>query len=145
MPLLRRTQSHILGMAWVSQSRRCRSAGIDVLDSPGGSPSPEGGYRNTNTNSAAFRHALRMRNVCTPSRWLVTLTTGAGVEVWADSVEGLAGPEDQRDYRFESLVDATPDEQLQLHVSGRTPSNPERVLVTVARFPRECVASVSSG
>jgi hypothetical protein len=45
-----------------------------------------------------------------PSHWLVTLTDGRVVDVWADSVEGLAGPDDRRDYQFGNLMDIAPDE-----------------------------------
>jgi hypothetical protein len=41
----------------------------------------------------------------------VTLTDGAGVDVWADSVEGLAGAADQRDYRCCALMDISPEDQ----------------------------------
>ena len=46
-----------------------------------------------------------------PSQWLVTLHDGSVIEVWADSVEGLAGPEDQRDYLFGNLMDIRPEDQ----------------------------------
>jgi hypothetical protein len=77
-----------------------------------------------------------------PSHWLITLMDGLIVDVWADSAEGLAGPEDQRDYRFCNLMDVSPDVQEDLDVVGRAPSNPSRVIVTVARFPRGSVARV---
>jgi hypothetical protein len=77
-----------------------------------------------------------------PSHWLVTLTNGLIVDVWADSVEGLAGPEDQRDYRFCNLMDVPPDVQGDFEVIGQTPSNPSRVIVTVALFPRRSVTRI---
>lgn len=74
----------------------------------------------------------------------MTLTDGSVVDVWADSVEGLAGPEDQRDYRFCALMDISPQDQPGFDVVARTPGNPGRVVVTVALFPRSSVAAVSS-
>jgi hypothetical protein len=61
-----------------------------------------------------------------PSRWLVTLTDGSVVDVWADSMEELAGPGDQRDYRFCALMDISPRDQPGFDVVARTPSNPGR-------------------
>jgi len=77
-----------------------------------------------------------------PSHWQVTLADGHVVDVWADSVEGLAGPDDRRDYHFGNLMDIAPAEQGGFEITGRTPAKPNRVLVTVARFPRMCVARV---
>ena len=79
-----------------------------------------------------------------PSRWLVTLADGSVVDVWAHSVEGLAAPEDQRDYRFCVLMDISPQDQSGFDVVARTPADPNRVDVTVARFPRRLVADISS-
>jgi hypothetical protein len=79
-----------------------------------------------------------------PSRWLVTLTDGSVVDVWAHSVEGLAGPEDQRDYRFCVLMDISPQDQPGFDVVARAPADPNRVDVTVARFPRLSVAGILS-
>jgi hypothetical protein len=39
------------------------------------------------------------------------LADGSTVDVWADSVQGLSGPEDQRHYHFGNLMDIAPDEQ----------------------------------
>lgn len=77
-----------------------------------------------------------------PSHWLVTLADGLVVDVWADSVEGAAGPDDQRDYRFCNLMDVPPDMQQEFEVVGPAPTNPSRVIVTVARFPRSSVMHI---
>jgi hypothetical protein len=53
-----------------------------------------------------------------PSHWIVTLTDGHAADIWTHSVEGLAGPEDQRDYRFCNLMDVPPDEQHEFEVVG---------------------------
>ena len=86
-----------------------------------------------------------MRHVCQPDLWLVTLTDGSLVQVWADSVEGLAGSEDRRDYRFCCLMDVERASQFRLDVVGETVPPSERVIVTVAKFPRGSVKAVSSG
>jgi hypothetical protein len=77
-----------------------------------------------------------------PTHWLVTLIDGSVVDIWADSVEGLAGPGDARDYLFSNLMDVSPGDQDPFDVTGRTPANPARVIVTVARFPRSSIMSV---
>lgn len=79
-----------------------------------------------------------------PTRWQVELHDGSTVEVWADAVTGLAGPDDDRDYVFGVLMDVDPDQQPFFDVTARTPTNPRRVEVTVARFPRRAVVSVFS-
>ena len=86
-----------------------------------------------------------MRQLGPPSEWIVTLRSGDRVTVWADSVTGLSGADDTRDYSFENLVEASEDEQLHLEIAGRAPNNPQRVVTIVARFPRESVESVLSG
>ena len=66
-----------------------------------------------------------------PSKWLVFLRgNGEVIEVWADSVS-----EEDGYFVFSILVDATPEEQADVDVTGRTPTNPKRVIMTVARFP----------
>jgi len=65
-----------------------------------------------------------------PSKWLVTLVNGSVVEVWADGYSEVEGT-----LVFSILVDATTDEQQVLEVTGPSPSRPERVIITVARFP----------
>ena len=77
-----------------------------------------------------------------PTHWKVVLNDGSTVDVWADSATGLSGPEDERDYLFECLMDIDPDVQSEFDVTARTPSNPKRVLVLVARFPRAAVLKV---
>jgi hypothetical protein len=79
-----------------------------------------------------------------PTHWVVTLTDGAQVDIWADAVTGLSGPEDTRDYTFGVLMDIDPGLQDQFDVTARTPSNPRRVEVCVARFPRSSVRDVRS-
>jgi hypothetical protein len=79
-----------------------------------------------------------------PTHWRVVLLDGSVVEVWADAVEGLAGPEDQRDYSFGCLMDIDPALQGEFEVTARTPSNPRRVEVLVARFPRATVRDIHS-
>ena len=80
-----------------------------------------------------------------PPRWLVTLNDGTNVEVWAYSVQGLSGPEDERDYTFGTLMDINEADQGRFEVLARTPADPRRVEVAIARFPRSAVRSVRSG
>jgi hypothetical protein len=76
------------------------------------------------------------------SHWLVTLTDGLVVDVWADSVERIARRDDQRDYRFCNLMDVPPDKQKEFEIVGETPTNRSRVVVTVARFARSSVMHI---
>jgi hypothetical protein len=48
-----------------------------------------------------------------PSKWMVTLVNGSVVEVWADGYSEVEGT-----LVFSILVDATPDEQQVLEVTG---------------------------
>src|SRR5690348_7110995 len=70
------------------------------------------------------------------------MADGSVVDVWANSVEGLGGPEDRRDYLFGNLMDIAPAEQCAFDITATTPANPSRVIVTVARFPRSSVRHV---
>lgn len=79
-----------------------------------------------------------------PTHWVVTLIDGSIVDVFADAVTGLSGPDDSRDYVFGSLMDVSPDLQGDFEVTARAPSDPQRVEVMVARFPRAAVREVSS-
>lgn len=83
-----------------------------------------------------------MHLVNTSEHWVVELLGGSLVDVWADSAEGLAGADDERDYRFNTLMDVPIADQEWFSIVGRTRMNPERVLVTVAHFPREAVRAV---
>lgn len=65
-----------------------------------------------------------------PQHWLVTVVDGSVVDVWADSVEGPGGPEDQRDYLFGNLMDIAPADQRAFDITATTPANPSRVIVT---------------
>jgi hypothetical protein len=78
-----------------------------------------------------------------PSRWCVVLNDGSTVDVWAYAATGLSGPDDDRDYVFGVLMDVDVDMQGSFEVTAKTPSNPRRVQVTVARFPRESVREVT--
>lgn len=77
-----------------------------------------------------------------PSRWLVTLADGSVVDVWAHSVEGTAGPGDQRDYRFCNLMGVPPDLLDDSRSPARHPRIRPAVIVVVARFPRCSVARI---
>lgn len=78
-----------------------------------------------------------------PTHWLVTLADGLVVDVWADSLDGPAGAEDHRDYRFANLMDISPSDQDGFSVTARSPGMPSRVEVAIARFPQSSVVRVS--
>ena len=70
-----------------------------------------------------------------PTKWLVRLVDASVVELWAD------GFSEEGDYVvFSVLADASEEERRDLEITGRTPSRPERVIITVARFPIEALA-----
>lgn len=85
-----------------------------------------------------------MRLLNPPTRWRVLLQDGSVVDVWADSAEGLAGPDDLRDYHFGNLMEVAEPAQVDFDVVATTPSDPQRVVVTVAQFPRSAVREVLS-
>jgi len=72
-----------------------------------------------------------------PAWWELTLVGGQTLEVWADAYRETEGW-----YEFNVLADAPESEQRQLEIAGRAPSNPLRVIVTVARIPHEIVESI---
>ncbi len=72
-----------------------------------------------------------------PSRWVVTLHSGAVIEVAADAYRETDGH-----LTFNVLVDATAEEQDQMLIDWRVPRNPGRVGVVVARIPARDVASL---
>ena len=75
-----------------------------------------------------------------------TLDDGSQVEVWADAVTALSGPEDERDYTFGVFMDIEPEDQDGFEVTARTPrGDRRRVEVAVTRFPRVSVRKVMSG
>jgi hypothetical protein len=88
-----------------------------------------------------LRYPRQVKLTNLPSPWFVRLTSGADVIVWADAYS-QEGPE----YVFGSLVDATAEEQQYdgLQVTARTPANPQRVEIAVARIPKAVVARISS-
>ncbi len=72
-----------------------------------------------------------------PLAWHVTLQSGALIVLWAD-----AYATEENAYVFSVLVRATATEQVELDVTARTPADPARVAVTVARIPRAEVRHV---
>jgi len=78
-----------------------------------------------------------------PSHWLVTLTDGHQVSVWADAVTGRTEKTAHLAHMtFGVLVDIDPGRQDEFEVTARAPARSRRVEVAVARFPREWVESV---
>ncbi|GAB3740833.1 hypothetical protein [Microlunatus parietis] len=72
--------------------------------------------------------------------WRVKLKNGSSVLLLAD----MHG-ETSTHHLFSILVDATKEEQERLHLEGTTPTNPERVLVSVAAFALDDVEDIQSG
>ena len=67
------------------------------------------------------------------------MADGTAIEVWSDGYSEVG-----ECFVFGALVDATPEEQAVLDVTNRTPSNPLRVIIALARFPVSAVAKVRS-
>jgi hypothetical protein len=86
---------------------------------------------------ARYRRAVE--HVTTLARWSLTLRDGSRIVIWAD---GYSEADD--DLVFGALVDAPPEEQAALDVISRTPSNPARVVVALACFPRSAVETIRS-
>ena len=72
-------------------------------------------------------------------RWTVTVADGTEIEVWSDGYSEVGD-----DIVFGALVDASAEEQADLDVTHLTPSNPRRVVISVARFPTAAVATIRS-
>ncbi|WBP85835.1 hypothetical protein [Kitasatospora cathayae] len=70
-----------------------------------------------------------------PARWHLPLQDGALLELWADEYGVEHGA-----YEFSVLVRAT--EQEQAEIVARTPADPRRVMVVVARLPTGSVQDV---
>ena len=74
-----------------------------------------------------------------PSQWLVTLLSGAVLELAADAYneqDGFA--------LFSILADATPDEQNKVRIQDWSHAAP-RVVVLVAKIPMTEVATIEGG
>jgi hypothetical protein len=72
-----------------------------------------------------------------PSRWIVTLRSGAIIELAADAYGEADGY-----LLFNVLVDATAHEQDQMVVDWRVPNNSRRVGVVVAKVPAAEVTDI---
>lgn len=75
-----------------------------------------------------------------PSRWVLTLKDGSTIEVWADSY-----CEEQDQFRFESLVEATHEEQRHVKVTATGRELTSKVLILIARIPAALVSSIEGG
>jgi hypothetical protein len=81
-----------------------------------------------------------------PTHWIVTLTGGSNVDVWADAVTGLSEKTAHHEHVvFGVLMDVDVDLQDQFEVTARSAvGTNRRVEVAVARFPRGSVQDVRS-
>lgn len=99
------------------------------------------GCPSTERCPAAFASTLTsVRNVTDFGYWEVTLHAGHTIEVWADGYQEIDGA-----HVFGVLADADEEEQKGLLITGRTPTDPKRVIVGLCRFPIEAVASINGG
>lgn len=87
------------------------------------------------------REDSAVRVVTSLDRWVVTLRTGTRLAIWADGFSEVHG-----EYVFSVLVDREPDEPglAAVEIVARTPSNPNRVDIVVARIPRAAVGEIVS-
>ncbi|MBU2670570.1 hypothetical protein KOI35_44430 [Actinoplanes bogorensis] len=74
-----------------------------------------------------------------PNKWVVTLRSGAVLELAADSYN-----EENGNAEFHILADATADEQEILEIVSRGAGG-RRVIVLVARIPMAEVGSIAGG
>jgi len=75
-----------------------------------------------------------------PSQWLVTLKSGAVIQIAADAYTEEAGHA-----LFSVLADATAEEQQAIKVLAAPPAGGRRVDFLVAKVPSNEVASVAGG
>lgn len=80
-----------------------------------------------------------MRFLTEPGEWTISLVDGSTVCVWADGYETVEAHHD-----FGLLID-TEGAPLSMPISSRTPSDPHRVVVSVARFPVAAVSKIRGG
>jgi hypothetical protein len=73
------------------------------------------------------------------SGWTLTMRDGSSIQVWADSYEELEGS-----YVFGVLARVAPDDRVRLDIRAVTPSDPDGVVVTLARIPTELVEFIRS-
>ena len=81
-----------------------------------------------------------MRFVTSGGNWEITLRDGGVVHVWADGYQELDGH-----YDFGVLVDLAGEPSDSLVITNRTPSDQDRVVISLARFPTAAVHQISGG
>ena len=74
------------------------------------------------------------------SEWRVTLRDGHTLVVWADSYR-----QTDAEYVFGALADGTASEQAALDIDARTPTDPSKIVVVLARIPSDLVETISGG
>jgi hypothetical protein len=70
-------------------------------------------------------------------KWQVTLRTGAVIEVWADGYQEIGAH-----YVFGVLATTTDPPHDGMLITGRTPSDPSRVVIALSRIPIDAVADL---
>lgn len=81
-----------------------------------------------------------VRILTTVGEWEVLLTSEAVLRIWADGYQEIDGH-----YDFGILIDAGDDLPDTALVTNRTPADPRRIVVSVARVPVVAVKSISGG
>jgi len=82
---------------------------------------------------------MRILNAVGTRGWLITLRSGGVIDLWADSysIEGDS-------HVFSMLVDANAEEREHVRINARTPSNEDRVVITIATIPSDDIAELVS-
>jgi hypothetical protein len=81
-----------------------------------------------------------MHIVGLPVEWEITLADGSVLRVWADGYQEIDGY-----YDFGTLIDLDGGETVEAAlIASRTPSNPARVIVSIARLPVAAVQTIRS-
>ena len=78
-----------------------------------------------------------MKLITELDKWQITLHTGATIEVWADGYQEIDGH-----YVFGVLVTSSEPPHSGILITGRTPSDPSRVIIALARIRIDTVADV---
>jgi hypothetical protein len=81
-----------------------------------------------------------VRILTTPGVWRITLNDGTVLRVWADGFQEIDG-----NYDFGLLIEADGDLPDTADITNRTPSDPKRVVVSVARLPMQAVRDIDGG
>jgi hypothetical protein len=102
--------------------------------SPGASATASTGRR---PQRDAGQYAQAVELITELDRWQITLHTGQIIDVWADGYQELDGQ-----YVFGVLATSPEPPHASILVTGRTPTDPSRVIIALARIPIDTVAEL---